>query len=269
MSARDRFRLLAAQPASGTSLGAVVLAAGIYVATGTDDPALELATTDRFDALAAGCPTPTAEGVMAHLFRDEGFEGNALAYDDPRNSYLHDVVERRLGIPISLAVLAIAVGARIGVSIVGIGMPGHFLVRDGDDVERFFDPFDRGRALDQAGCAQRFHQVHGPGAPFGLDHLEPSPPVAIVARVLNNLRAVHARAHHRAELRRVLELGIDLTGGTDRDREALAAALASEGRFAAAASELEGLAQRREQAGAAEDAARYRNAAIAQRSRDN
>src|SRR3546814_4479768 len=83
----------------------------------------------RLDALAAGVAEPTVEALTAHLFGVEAFAGDTDSYFDPRNSLLSDVLDRRLGIPITLAVVAIEVGRRCGVPLVGIGMPGHFLVR--------------------------------------------------------------------------------------------------------------------------------------------
>ena len=84
----------------------------------------------RLDALAAASPEPTFEGVRTLLFVTEGFRGNTDDYGDPRNSFLDAVIERRCGIPITLSVLLIEVARRHGVEVLGIGMPGHFLVRE-------------------------------------------------------------------------------------------------------------------------------------------
>ena len=115
----------------------------------------------RLDELAAQVNDPTLDGLRRLLFRDLGFAGNEEDYYDPRNSYLDDVLDRRTGIPISLAVVMLEVGRRIGVPLSGVSMPGHFLIRDKVDPEVFVDPFARGLLLDRRGCQLRFHGVHG------------------------------------------------------------------------------------------------------------
>src|SRR5204862_32917 len=84
----------------------------------------------RLDALALWCFAPTLDALVEHLFVDEDFHGNADDYYDPRNSFLNDVLDRRVGIPITLSVLTMEVGRRIGVPVAGVSMPGHFLLRD-------------------------------------------------------------------------------------------------------------------------------------------
>ena len=111
----------------------------------------------RLDDLAARCATPTRDGVLAQLFGTEGFHGNEDDDYDPENSMLDTVLDRRIGIPITLSVLAIQVARRVGVTLTGIGAPGHFIVRDADD-GTYFDPFHRGRVLDdreRLGCTGR------------------------------------------------------------------------------------------------------------------
>ena len=84
-------------------------------------------------------------GLSHFLFSEEGFAGNAADYYDPRNSYLNEVLDRKLGIPITLSVLAIAVGRRVGLHIVGVGLPGHFLAKGiWGPMEFLFDPFHGG-----------------------------------------------------------------------------------------------------------------------------
>src|SRR5437764_7768135 len=102
----------------------------------------------RLDDLAASCNPPTFDGLVRHLFDDLGFRGNVEHYQDPDNSYLDQVLQRRLGIPISLSVLTMEVGRRLGIGLDGVGMPGHFLVRPAAAPATFADPFDGGRRLD-------------------------------------------------------------------------------------------------------------------------
>ena len=127
-------------------------------------------------------------GLAEALFVTEGFAGNTSEYSDPRNSLLDDVIDRRLGIPISLSVLMIEVGRRIGLALHGVGMPGHFLVGVDEDPEVFVDPFHAGRVLDVDGCRAIFAALQGPDAPFSPAYLAPTGPRAILLRVLNNLQ---------------------------------------------------------------------------------
>ncbi len=116
------------------------------------------------DMLAGECPTPTAVGVARYLFDDGHFVGNRTAYYDWRNSCLDRVIATRTGIPISLSVLMIEVARRVGVKLVGVGMPTHFLVGVAGDPEVFFDPFTGGRRLDRA---QARGPVRGSDTPAG------------------------------------------------------------------------------------------------------
>ena len=96
---------------------------------------------DRLDELARQVTATTAEGLMAELFGPSGFVGNSVEYDDPANSLLNQVMSRKLGIPITLSAIAIEVGRRVGIPIIGIGMPGHFLCRSGEGSGiTYFDP---------------------------------------------------------------------------------------------------------------------------------
>jgi len=97
---------------------------------------------------AAVCPGGDVRGMCAALFGPEGFRGNRADYYDPANSLLDQVLARRTGIPITLSVLAMEVGRRVGAPLVGIGMPGHFLVPEAPDGSSFHDPFHRGPPPD-------------------------------------------------------------------------------------------------------------------------
>lgn len=144
------------------------------------------------DAFAAGCPAPTADAVANHLFATEHFVGNRSAYYDWRNSCLDRVIERRSGIPISLSVLMIEVSRRVGVPMVGVGMPAHFLVRPADDSSTFFDPFHGGACLDRAGARALFESVTNGQVPWNDRYLDPTSNRDIVIRMLNNLKGVFA-----------------------------------------------------------------------------
>jgi regulator of sirC expression with transglutaminase-like and TPR domain len=139
------------------------------------------------DALAERCPEGDLDGVLEALFRgDEPFVGDQVDYHHPDNSFLDRVVERRRGMPILLAVVAIEVGERAGVCLAPVGMPGHFLLRDCHDPDAFVDPFHGGRRLDAAACELLFRRLH-PGQDFDARYLEPVDRPTVVARVLTNL----------------------------------------------------------------------------------
>lgn len=142
------------------------------------------------DALAAECPTPTAAGVAAFLFDELGFRGNVDDYQNWRNSCLDHVIERRTGIPITLSIVMIEVARRVGVPLVGVGMPAHFIVASADDPDVLFDPFAGGRRLDRAGARTLMTTVTNGQVPWQDRFLDPTPARAIVIRMLNNLRGV-------------------------------------------------------------------------------
>ena len=119
----------------------------------------------RLDDLAMGCPTPTLDGVCEHLFGVVGFQGDTEDYKHPRNSLLDVVLDRRRGIPITLSVVVMEVGRRLGLDLAGVGMPGHFLVRDRDDDDAFVDPFHQHR-LDREGAEKLFTIIHGRRRPL-------------------------------------------------------------------------------------------------------
>jgi len=158
------------------------------------------------DLIAADCPTATPEGVSRYLFDELGFAGNKDAYYDWRNSCLDRVIETRTGIPISLSILMIEVGRRVGVRLVGVGMPAHFLVRSADDDTTFFDPFDGGRQLDRDDARALFETITRGQAPWSDSHLDPTPNRAIVIRMLNNLKSVFARRSDEVRFALVMQL---------------------------------------------------------------
>ena len=110
---------------------------------------------------------PTARESIALLnrvlFQEEGLRGNRDDFYDPRNSFLNDVLDRKLGIPITLSVVYMEVARRVGFPVAGVGMPGHFLLKHYDVVagEIFIDAFNRGSILSPDDCQQRLDEVYG------------------------------------------------------------------------------------------------------------
>jgi regulator of sirC expression with transglutaminase-like and TPR domain len=154
----------------------------------------------------AGDLAGRVRGLCRFLFHEMGFHGNTQQYYDPRNSYLNEVIDRRTGLPISLSIMAMAVGARAGVEVAGLGLPGHFVVKAmDDDNEVIFDPFHGGRLLEPDECEQMIRQVTGQPFRLTAEALQPAPAAAIVVRMLANLKANYLRAEDFPRLIRVTE----------------------------------------------------------------
>lgn len=134
-----------------------------------------------------------------YLFGEVGLLGNEQDYYDPRNSYLHQVLRRGLGIPISLSVVTLEVGQRAGIELRGIGFPAHFLI--GTPSGRYLDPFNQGRLLSEDDCAQLLVQLTGQAIPFDPRLLAEVDARVILLRMLRNLKGAHLR---RSELDLVL-----------------------------------------------------------------
>lgn len=181
------------------------------------------------------------DGVVAAL-REQGFRGAVDDYDAPGHSLLSEVLHTRRGLPIALATLALAVARRTGTPMVGIGMPGHFVVADVSGPEpAYVDPFGAWAALDVAGCAELVERTAG--VPFRPEFLAPVPLRAIVGRTLLNLRGSYLRRRRLDDALWTVELGLIVNPG---DAELVVGAvtlLAGAGRYdeaeAAAAAFLE------------------------------
>jgi regulator of sirC expression with transglutaminase-like and TPR domain len=214
------------------------------------EPGLDVANSlGALDDVAARCRDASFAGVVRHV-ATEGFSGNRTDYYDPRNSYLNHVIERRTGIPITLSILTIEVARRLGVPVVGVGMPGHFLVRDGLDDDAFADPFE-GRLLDRDGCERALAETQ-PEMMFDHSFLAPIGTRAIVTRLLANLKGIHLARRDRRALAWVLGLRILVPGVPLEERRELASALAADGRFLDAAAVLDQLVETAAAAGDAE-----------------
>ena len=210
----------------------------------------------RLEQLAADAPDDT-EPLARYLFVERGFAGNEHDYADPANSFLDVVLRRRLGIPITLSLVLLEVGARRGLTLHGVGMPGHFLVGIGDD--GFIDPFHRGAVLDRAGCRARFERLM-PDTPWREAYLRPVGPRAILVRMLSNL--VHTYVDRSpADAVWALRLRLTVPGVAALARRDAAALLGSLGRFREAAAALDEVADELDAGSAAqarEDATRLR-----------
>ncbi|MEW6687790.1 MAG: tetratricopeptide repeat protein [Pseudomonadota bacterium] len=158
-------------------------------------------------------PEERVVALNEFLFDDLGFSGNTENYYDPRNSYLNEVLDRRTGIPITLSVLYMEIGRRVGLAFEGVSFPGHFLVRL--RLRRgvlVLDPFSGGAPQSEGELRERLKRVIPPGATEGIpvsslpleQFLEPATNRQILARVLRNLKGVYREADKPERLLEVL-----------------------------------------------------------------
>ena len=196
--AREGFKRCLATPEPELDLaeGALWIAAEAY-------PELRPAAyLDRLDRMAAelkgriGTETDPARVVAIcnqYLFEELGFRGNREEYYDPRNSFLNDVMDRRLGIPITLSVVFVAIGERVGLPVRGVGMPGHFLVKyepARGRSEILIDPFS-GRVITREECAAMLKEMYGSETELRPSFFKASAKRQILARILNNLKGIY------------------------------------------------------------------------------
>lgn len=135
-----------------------------------------------------------ARALSKFLFQRLGFRGNRREYTDPRNSFLNEVLDRRLGIPISLSTLYIAVARHCHLRAEGVGLPGHFIVRVKDPTgDLYLDPFHGGVQVSIQDCARLVEATTGYRGPFRMTWLVPPTPRGVLARMLCNLRDVYAQ----------------------------------------------------------------------------
>jgi regulator of sirC expression with transglutaminase-like and TPR domain len=191
----------------------------------------------ELDQLAEGAHAADAAGLARVLFQERGFTGNTVDYGDPRNSLLDEVLDRRLGIPITLSVLMIEVGRRLDIGLQGVGMPGHFLVGADDG---YFDAFAGGVALDVTACIDRFAQTQ-PRETFRPEFLAPVGPRSIVDRMLNNLQHCYL-ARRPAAAAWPVRLRLLMPDRPAAVRVELAGVLGRLGRFGEAAAVIDGVA---------------------------
>ena len=149
-----------------------------------------------------------------YLYDEQRFTGNRDRYEDPRNSFLNEVLDRRTGIPISLAVVYLEVARRAGVRVAGINFPGHFLLRTAGELSPVLsgpeflivDPFHGGALLSEYDCREMLRQHVGDDAAFDRDLLAPATRQEIVVRMLVNLKRLYVRMRSFPQARFVSDL---------------------------------------------------------------
>jgi len=184
----------------------------------TEYPALDLPYyISRLDGLAKRVRSrlrnsPTTRETIALLnrvlFDEEGLRGNRENYYDPRNSFLNDVLDRKLGIPITLSVVYMDVARRVGFSLAGTGMPGHFLLKHYDVMsgEIIVDPFNRGRIVSTIECQQRLDEIYSGEVEMRPEFLNAVTHREILIRILNNLRQVYFTQRNLRKGVKILDL---------------------------------------------------------------
>jgi regulator of sirC expression with transglutaminase-like and TPR domain len=222
---RARFARLIAQPEADIDLARGALAIAADGRPDIDASAVlatldELAERVRLRLDVGDAETHVIDRLQDVLFRESGFRGpTAAEYHDPLTSLLDVVVARRVGLPISLAIVELEVAWRIGLALVGIGLPGHFIL--GAPGGALLDPADDGRRLTPDDCQALLRRSIGDGILFHAGMLRPNGKREILARVLRNLRSAHLAARDwpaalgAVELLAVIE-PIDPDHGRDR-----------------------------------------------------
>jgi len=208
-----------------------------------------LALLDRMGGVASTrvrqAGTDPIRAFNEYLYDEQGFVGNRERYDDPRNSFINEVLDRRTGIPISLALIYLEVAHRAGLQVDGVNFPGHFLLRareaygDARSDTAIIDPFHGGARLSENDCRQLLRQHVGDEAAFDTSLLAPATRHDIIVRILVNLKRLYVRMRSFPQARFVstLLLGIDPSAISElRDRGLLAYHLQD---FAAALRDLE------------------------------
>lgn len=221
--ARQRFRHLITQPRFDLAATALCPAQEVYP---------DLAPTryyQQLDAIAdtirhhlSAYPLKTIQAINQQLYTELGFSGNQINYYDPDNSYLNRVLERRVGIPITLALIYLEVAQRLDFPMAGVGMPGHFLVCPTvENMEVYVDPFNQGNVLFKADCQTIFHQLYGANAAWNDTYLKPISSKRLLARLLTNLKLIYLNQRdlsHTLTMLDYLLLLFPNEPGNNRDR---------------------------------------------------
>lgn len=194
---RERFAIVAAQPDSEIRLDE----AALLIAAELDDGFDVARYMRRLDKLAerfeSAYDDTTSLGISVSslndfIHKEEGFTGNVKNYYAPENSYLNRVIDTRCGIPITLALIHIGIGRRLGLPVSGINFPGHFLVRYGSEKHMIVDPFS-GRFLSEPDCATLLKQIAGPRAIVQPHYFDAADNKSVLVRMLDNLKQIFWR----------------------------------------------------------------------------
>jgi regulator of sirC expression with transglutaminase-like and TPR domain len=215
----DELAALVARPEDPTSLetGAFLIARYAY-------PTLDVARyREQLDTMAhevrarigsRASGEETVNALNRYVFAEQGFKGNTKNYYEADNSYVNRVMDRRVGIPISLSMVYLFIGLRLALPLHGIGMPGHFLVKyESDRYKIFIDCFNGGALLTEKNCA-RFLTEAGYG--FDDKYLQKSPVRATLSRMIKNLLAIYSKLDEPVKTARLTTF-IEILGEDQRE----------------------------------------------------
>ncbi|HTY61284.1 MAG TPA: transglutaminase-like domain-containing protein [Acidobacteriota bacterium] len=227
LKARQSFAEIAALDEDALSLDRAALAMALEEYPDLDIPEYlrkidVLATRAEVLIGVDRAPVNVIEGINEALFVQEGLRGNSEDYYDPRNSYLNEVLDRKLGIPISLSLLYMEVSKRIGFPIRGVGFPGHFLVKHvAGEKEIIVDPFNLGRILTWNDCQELLDKMYKDTVTMSASLLQAMGKRTILTRMLYNLKGIYTQKEQYLKALSIIEKILMLNPGTPselRDR---------------------------------------------------
>lgn len=188
-------------------------------------------------------PQPTLlqqiQALKRVLADEEGFRGNSTKYHAPENSFLNRVLERKVGLPIALAVLYLEVARRAGIKLFGVNFPGHFLIAGESSAGKLVvDPFHGGTVLTPDGCADLLKEM-APAMKFQAEMITPAALQTIVSRMLNNLKRVYLETNDNERALRAVSLLLVIQPKSPADLRVRAHVLCALGAFKAALKDVE------------------------------
>jgi regulator of sirC expression with transglutaminase-like and TPR domain len=226
---RTRFRQIVGQPTFELAEAALLVACEEYPELpvahylGLID---DMAGRARGVVSRAGSLLGRVRALNGFLFDEQGFHGNSDDYYDPRNSFLNEVLDRRMGIPVTLSAVYIEVGRRCGLDVEGVSLPGHFIVRvrchdllegeEGD--EQLVDPFHAGALISRGQCQARLDRIFSGRMRLDAAMLAPCDGRAVLARMLRNLKVIYVKAQDYARALNALDLLVDLEPQSAEER---------------------------------------------------
>ena len=201
----------------------------------------ELALQAEARVTEIGDASETIAAINYVLFQQAGLQGNRDDYYDPRNSFLNDVLDRCLGIPITLALIYMEVGRRLGFPLFGVGMPGHFLLKnyDIDGSETLIDCFNGGDILNAQDCQRRLDEIYSGQMTLRPEFLFAVSRRQMLTRILNNLKTVYMTARNFKKVLPLVDLVLVIYPRSPEDVKQRALLRYSLGQAKAAAEDLE------------------------------
>ncbi len=152
--------------------------------------------------------------LRAFLFEELGFRGDRTDYFSPSNSLLHEVFDRRLGLPLTLGIIMLELGWRVGMPLEGVGFPGHFLVRlAGEPRDLLLDPFSRGMVVREEDCRRMLQETSGGRVSYEPDMIASVDKRTMLLRLLNNLKTAYLRCEEHERALAVVDQLLILTPG--------------------------------------------------------